>query len=95
MPTYEYLCQNCGHRFETFQGIKAEPLKECPHCHQPALKRIISGGQGLIFKGSGFYITDYARKSVSNSTAHSEQKPAADKKPSTVKADKKPEPVKS
>ncbi|MBI5059777.1 zinc ribbon domain-containing protein [candidate division KSB1 bacterium] len=60
MPTYDYHCAN-GHRFEEFQSIVAEPLEVCPICGGRA-EREISGGSGLIFKGSGFYITDYAKK---------------------------------
>ena len=59
MPTYEYRCQSCGHELEQFQPITAEPLKECPKCETPGLKRLISGGAAIIFKGSGFYETDY------------------------------------
>ncbi|HNZ38516.1 MAG TPA: zinc ribbon domain-containing protein [Candidatus Latescibacteria bacterium] len=58
MPTYEYQCESCGHRFERFQSIKADPLSECEICKGKA-RRLISAGGGLIFKGSGFYITDY------------------------------------
>jgi putative FmdB family regulatory protein len=60
MPTYEYECQKCGHLFEEFQSITAEPLKNCPQkgC-RGRVKRLISSGGGLLFKGSGFYITDY------------------------------------
>jgi putative FmdB family regulatory protein len=61
MPTYEYLCQNCGHRFELFQKITAKSLAQCPSCQGEA-KRMISAGNGLIFKGSGFYKTDYQAK---------------------------------
>ncbi len=60
MPTYEYACQN-GHHFDEFQSIVAAPIEVCPVCGAPA-ERLISGGTGLIFRGSGFYITDYARK---------------------------------
>jgi putative FmdB family regulatory protein len=63
MPTYEYACTKCGHAFEAFQSMKDEPLKQCPKCRKAALKRLIGGGAGLIFKGSGFYITDYKKKS--------------------------------
>ncbi len=62
MPTYSYVCDACSHRFDEMQSMKAESLKVCPECGQEKLRRIISGGAGLIFKGSGFYITDYARK---------------------------------
>lgn len=63
MATYEYKCTKCGHRFEAFQKMSDPPLKECPKCGGP-VERIISGGTGLIFKGSGFYITDYKNKSA-------------------------------
>lgn len=59
MPTYEYKCDACGHQFDQFQSIKAEPLKKCPACGKAKLRRLIGTGAGLIFKGSGFYITDY------------------------------------
>lgn len=59
MPTYEYQCKNCDHLFEEFQSITAKPLKKCPACKKMQLQRLIGGGAGLIFKGSGFYITDY------------------------------------
>ncbi|MBK35270.1 MAG: FmdB family transcriptional regulator [Gemmatimonadetes bacterium] len=59
MPTYEYECQSCEHRFDEFQSITAKPLKKCPECGRLKLQRLIGGGAGLIFKGSGFYITDY------------------------------------
>ena len=59
MPTYEYKCTACGHAFERFQSITAEPIKRCPECGKAKVKRLIGTGAGLIFKGSGFYITDY------------------------------------
>jgi len=59
MPTYDYRCNACGHEFEEFQSIKADPLKNCPQCRQDALERLIGPGAALIFKGSGFYLTDY------------------------------------
>lgn len=62
MPTYEYACQSCGHRFETFQSIKADPLSDCPSCEAAALRRVIGSGAGIIFKGSGFYQTDYRKE---------------------------------
>ncbi len=63
MPTYDYRCTVCGYVFEHFQSMFDEPLKACPRC-QSEVKRVISGGSGLIFKGSGFYITDYKSKPV-------------------------------
>ncbi len=59
MPTYDYQCKKCGFIFEAFQSIVAEPLVICPNCDEPEVRRILSGGAGLIFKGSGFYQTDY------------------------------------
>lgn len=60
MPTYEYECQKCQHKFEAFQSITAKPLGKCPKCGAKA-KRLISAGAGIIFKGSGFYATDYRK----------------------------------
>ncbi len=62
MPTYEYQCEKCSYRFEKFQSITAAPEKKCPKC-KGKVKRLISSGAGVIFKGSGFYETDYKRKS--------------------------------
>ncbi|MCA9064066.1 MAG: zinc ribbon domain-containing protein [Planctomycetaceae bacterium] len=59
MPTYEYRCSACNNEWEEFQSIKADPTKKCPKCKKNKAERIISSGGGLIFKGSGFYITDY------------------------------------
>ena len=59
MPTYEYECAKCGETIELFQSISEKPLKKCPSCKKLTLRRLIGAGGGLIFKGSGFYITDY------------------------------------
>tara|TARA_Y100000590_G_scaffold11698_1_gene14293 strand:- start:222 stop:500 length:279 start_codon:yes stop_codon:yes gene_type:complete len=64
MPTYDYICEKCKQRFEHFQSMSSEPLKKHPECNGN-VKRIVSGGTGLIFKGSGFYLTDY-KKNGSN-----------------------------
>ncbi len=61
MPTYEYKCNDCGFFFEEFQSIVSAPLEICPQCHG-RIKRMIAGGVGLIFKGNGFYLTDYKNK---------------------------------
>jgi putative FmdB family regulatory protein len=59
MPTYEYKCTACGHAFEQFQSITAAPIKRCPQCGKAKVKRLLGTGAGVIFKGSGFYTTDY------------------------------------
>ena len=59
MPTYDYICENCEYEFEQFQSITAKPLRTCPKCGKRGLKRLIGSGAGIIFKGSGFYETDY------------------------------------
>ncbi len=64
MPTYEYVCPKCGHEFEQFQPMSDAPLRRCPQCRKLGLKRLVGAGAGLIFKGTGFYITDYKNKSV-------------------------------
>ena len=61
MPTYDYICEKCNHSFEYFQSMSDNHLKECPKC-KGKVRRLVSGGSGLIFKGSGFYLTDYAKK---------------------------------
>ncbi len=58
MPTYQYRCSECGHEFEEMQTITADPITECPNC-SGKVQRVISGGGGFLFKGTGFYITDY------------------------------------
>jgi putative FmdB family regulatory protein len=63
VPTYEYGCRGCPHTFEAMQSIVADPLRDCPECKRPLLYRKVSSGTGVIFKGSGFYETDYKRKS--------------------------------
>lgn len=63
MPTYDYECDACGHAFEAFQSMSEKPLKKCPACAKRKLQRLVGTGAGIIFKGSGFYETDYKRKS--------------------------------
>lgn len=82
MPTYEYKCDACGHEFEKFQSMSAEPIKKCPKCGKNKVRRLISGGAGLIFKGSGFYITDYREAGYSEKAKADSaegQKPAESK----------------
>lgn len=66
MPTYDYACSACGHRFEQFQSMSADPLRRCPACSKNKLERLIGAGAGVIFKGSGFYQTDYRGASWAN-----------------------------
>jgi putative FmdB family regulatory protein len=77
MPTYEYECLDCQHRFEKFQGIKDEPLKVCPECGG-RLRRLIGTGGGIIFKGKGFYHTDY-KKSANRGMTKDKGKTGKDK----------------
>jgi putative FmdB family regulatory protein len=63
MPTYEYECSHCGHAFEKSQSITAKPLEKCPKCGKK-IKRLIGSGSGIIFKGSGFYATDYRKQNT-------------------------------
>jgi len=63
MPTYEYVCENCGHSFERFQSITAGPVRKCPVCGKNKVRRLIGCGAGLIFRGNGFYQTDYRSES--------------------------------
>jgi putative FmdB family regulatory protein len=86
MPTYEYICSKCGHEFDIFQRMTDSLLKDCPHCGKMALKRKIGTGAGIIFKGNGFYCTDYRKESYTKgaekdknveSSAKSESKSAA------------------
>ncbi|HNW59230.1 MAG TPA: zinc ribbon domain-containing protein [bacterium] len=69
MPTYDYQCAKCGFIFEAFQSIVAEPITVCPNCDEPAVHRLLSGGAGLIFKGSGFYQTDYKHSHTTTNTS--------------------------
>ena len=76
MPTYDYRCQACGHEFEMFQQMSEGPARKCPGCGKLKLRRLMGAGGGIIFKGSGFYETDYKRKSGSNGTAGTKPAPA-------------------
>jgi len=76
MPTYDYRCSKCGHRFELFHGIKDETRKRCPKCKGIA-RRVPSGGAGLLFKGSGFYITDYRSRSYKDKARQEKGSPAS------------------
>ena len=89
MPTYDYICDQCGHEFEAYEPITAEPRKDCPECHNDTLRRKIGPGAAILFKGSGFYQTDYRSESY-KAAAKAEQesaKPAADKTATNGTAD--------
>ena len=80
MPTYDYQCEACGHEFELFQSMSASVKRKCPECSKLKLKRLIGTGSGVLFKGSGFYETDYRSKSY-------EKDKAADKPKSSSEGD--------
>ena len=72
MPTYDYKCQSCGYRFEKFQPIKARVLRKCPKCAKMSLRRLIGSGSGLLFRGSGFYQTDYRSPEYKHASRNAE-----------------------
>mgnify|MGYP006229501127 FL=1 len=96
MPTYDYLCKECGFRFEYFQTMSSPALKtisNCKNCKQQDcnVERIISGGTGLIFKGSGFYLTDYKNKKSESKKSNSEKSETkSEKKKNSSKKGEKP-----
>lgn len=77
MPTYEYQCKKCGYRFEKLQSISARPVRRCPKC-KGSVERLLGVGAGVIFKGSGFYETDYKRKENNSSSPATTAKPKTD-----------------
>ena len=78
MPTYDYMCEVCEHQFEQFQSITAKPTRKCPECGKMKLQRLIGAGAGIIFKGSGFYQTDYRSESYKEAKKN-DTKPSTDK----------------
>ncbi|HED64597.1 MAG TPA: zinc ribbon domain-containing protein [Planctomycetes bacterium] len=74
MPTYDYRCEGCGHELELFQSITESPKRKCPSCGKLRLKRVIGPGAGIIFKGSGFYETDYRSESYKKGAAAEKSK---------------------
>lgn len=83
MPTYEYVCDACDHAFEHFQSIKDEPLRKCPECGRKKLQRLIGTGAAVMFKGSGFYQTDYRSDSYKKAAAADKPASAATKAETT------------
>ena len=88
MPTYDYACENCGHEFELFQQMTAPVKRKCPECGANKLKRLIGTGAGVIFKGGGFYETDY-RSGSYKKAADADKKSAEDKPEKSDKKDAK------
>ncbi len=88
MPTYDYRCEACGHEHEAFQSITANPLRKCPNCGKLKLKRLIGTGAGIIFKGSGFYETDYRSDSYKKAAKAESEKASGKSEKSDAKKDK-------
>ena len=80
MPTYDYKCAACGHRFERFESINDDGAKACPKCNKKKAKRMLGTGAGLIFKGAGFYTTDYKKSSGGDSGDSGKKSESKDKK---------------
>ena len=102
MPTYDYKCKDCGFTFEEFQSMNADLLITCPSCGKPALVRLMAGGVGLVFKGSGFYHTDYKKSGASTSSNNKKSESSASKdkseklpSPDASKSETKPAPSSS
>ena len=81
MPTYDYECDACDHKFELYQSITADPEKKCPKCKKMKLRRLIGTGAAVVFKGSGFYQTDYRSESYKKSAAADSKAPVSETKP--------------
>lgn len=78
MPTYDYKCKACGHTFALFQSMAENPKRKCPACGKMALVRLIGTGSGIIFKGSGFYETDYKRRNGKATASHTSHTPKSE-----------------
>ena len=83
MPTYDYECRGCGHRWELFQQMKDNPKRKCPECGRLRAKRLIGPGAGIIFKGSGFYQTDYRSQSYKDAAKADKQAQKSDSEKSS------------
>jgi len=94
MPTYDYRCKSCEHEWELFQSIKANPVKKCPSCGKLKAERVIGAGAGIIFKGSGFYQTDYrseSYKKAAEADRKAQESASENKSSSESKSDNKGE----
>jgi putative FmdB family regulatory protein len=89
MPTYEYHCDACEHNFDEFQSINDKPLKKCPKCGKPKLRRVFGAGAAIIFKGSGFYQTDYRSESYKAAAKADQESSKSDKTSGDGKTDSK------
>lgn len=87
MPTYDYRCKKCNHEFEAFQSMSDDVLTTCPKCRKKSLQRLIVAGAGIIFKGSGFYSTDYKRGSSAPASASSKSSGSSSDSSSSSKSD--------
>ena len=85
MPTYDYECDACGHQIEVFQGINDEVLTKCPECKKKKLKRLFGSGAAIVFKGSGFYQTDYRSDGYKKAAAADSKSQSSDKSKSSSK----------
>ena len=100
MPTYDYICDACGHEFEMFEPITSKPQTDCPECKVDKLRRKIGPGAAILFKGSGFYQTDYRSESYKKAaqaekSSSEPAKPAGDSKPAESTGSSKTEPAKA
>ena len=86
MPTYDYECRECGHRWELFQQMKENPKRKCPECGRLKARRLIGPGAGIIFKGSGFYQTDYRSQSYKDAAKADKQAEKSDQKSASEKS---------
>lgn len=91
MPTYDYECDACSHKFELYQSISAEPEKVCPSCKKKKLRRLIGTGGAVMFKGSGFYQTDYRSESYKKSAASDSKSSSGSESKSETKSESKSE----
>ena len=92
MPTYDYVCDACSHAFEEWQSFTDAPLDKCPKCKKKKLRRLIGNGAAIVFKGSGFYETDYNRSADYQKAVKAEKEPPAEAKPAAETPSSPPPP---